>query len=169
MSYRTTSNMKKIINRHNKKILNKNEEMNNENCNCSEPPCPLQGYCQTKNMVYQGTVKTNEETECYIGLTATSFKKRLANHETSFRYSNKRGSTTLANHIWTIKDQGGEYELKWKLIGRAQPFSPISRIFNLCTLEKYYIIFKSHMATLNKKEEINNWCPHKKQMLLDKT
>ena len=55
------------------------------------------------------------------------------------------------------------------MIGRAQPFSPISGNCNLCNLEKYYIMFKPNMATLNKKEEINNWCPHKEKMLLDKT
>ena len=119
--------------------------------------------------MYQAKVKTDGDEQTYIGLASTTFKLRLANHKTSFNKEEKRCTTTLSSHIWAIKDRGEEYELEWKLIGRAQPFSPISGNCNLCNLEKYYITFKPSMATLNKKEEINNWCPHKDKMLLDKT
>ena len=50
-----------------------------------------------------------------------------------------------------------------------QPFSPISGVCNLCTLEKYYILFKPGIGTLNKREELFNYCMHKKRLLLDKT
>ena len=170
ISYRTTANMKKLLSSHNQKILNINKNQENKKmCNCRTPPCPLQGKCQTDNLVYQATVKTDREKQTYIGLASTTFKLRLANHKTSFNKEEKRCTTTLSSHIWAIKDRGEEYELDWKLIGRAQPFSPISGNCNLCNLEKYYIMFEPNMATLNKKEEINNWCPHKDKMLLDKT
>ena len=170
ISYKTTANMKKIVSAHNQKILQQSEsEKSKKMCNCQKPPCPLQGKCQTDNLVYQAKVKTDSEEQTYIGLTATTFKLRLANHKTSFKYESKRGTTTLSNYVWDLKNRGVEYDLEWSLIGRAQPFSPISGICNLCNLEKYHILFTPEMATLNKKDEINNWCPHKVKMLLDKT
>ena len=66
-------------------------------------------------------------------------------------------------------NQGKTYELEWKKIGRAQPFSPTSGECNLCTLEKFHLLYTPEMATINKKEEINNYCLHKLPMLLDKT
>ena len=162
--------MKKLISTHNQKILNKNKNSDSKKmCNCRNPPCPLQGKCQTDNLVYQATVKTDRDKQTYIGLASTTFKLRLANHTTSINKIEKRSTTTLSNHIWAIKERGEEFELEWKLIARAQPFSPVTGNCNLCNLEKYYIMFKPNMATLNKKEEINNWCPHKDKMLLDKT
>ena len=68
-----------------------------------------------------------------------------------------------------MKDEGIEYDVSWKLIERAQPYSPITGLCALCTLEKYYIIFKPELATINKKNEVNNHCFHKVPVLLDKT
>ena len=170
ISYRNTPNMKNIVNSHNQKILKSSEKQDSEKtCNCTKSPCPIQGKCLTDKVVYQAVVTTETEEQTYIGLAATTFKARLSNHNTSFKYSQKRGTTTLSNYIWDLKDKGVDYDLQWRFIGRAQPFSTISEICNLCTLEKYHILFTPHMATLNKKEEINNWCPHKKDVLLDKT
>ena len=119
--------------------------------------------------MYQAKVKYENEEQSYIGLTATSFKLRHSNHKTTFKYAKNRGKTSLAGHIWDLKDRGVEYQLEWGIIGRAQPFSPISGVCNLCTLEKFHIYFTPEMGTLNQKDEINNWCPHKSSMLLDKT
>ena len=118
---------------------------------------------------WQAVVTTENEEQTYIGLAATTFKARHSNHQTTFKYREKRGSTTLSNHMWDLIDKGVKYDLEWRFVGRAQPFSTISEICNLCTLEKYHILFTPQMATLNKREEINNWCPHKKDVLLDKT
>ena len=77
--------------------------------------------------------------------------------------------TTLSLHIWYLKDRNEYIKIYWKIIGQAQPFSPISGICNLCTLEKYHIIFKPEEATLNRREEFTNFCLHKRKLLLDKT
>ena len=138
-------------------------------CNCRTPPCPLQGKCLLDNVVYQATVRTQSEEQTYVGLSSTSFKLRLGNHKKSFKNETYRRNTSLSTYIWNIKDRGEEYELKWNILGRAQPFSPISCVCNLCTLEKYHILFTPHLAKLNKKEEVNNHCLHKISMLLDKT
>ena len=120
-------------------------------------------------MVYQATVKSETDKQTYIGLTATTFKKRWANHQTSFDHQTHRKNTSLSKYIWQLKDSRTQFSMEWKIIGRAKPFSPISNICSLCTLEKWHILFTPDMATLNKKDELNNYCLHKKPNLLDKT
>ena len=58
------------------------------------------------------------------------------------------------------------YNIKWKIFGRAQPFSPISGVCNLCTLEKFIIITKPQESTLKRGEEIFGACKHKEKVLL---
>ena len=171
MSYRTTSNIKKIISSHNKKVLRKTE--NSEHivlCKCrSKPNCPLDGKCQLDNLVYNAEVKTAKETETYTGLCSTTFKIRFGNHKKSFNNLAYKKESTLSKHIWNLKEKGENYETKYKIIGRAQPFSPISGVCNLCTLETYHILFTPNLATMNKKDEFNGYCLHKLPVLLDKT
>ena len=62
-----------------------------------------------------------------------------------------------------------DIDISWKIIGRANTFSPISWVCNLCTLEKWFILFKPNIAKLNRKEELSNYCLHKTSILLDKT
>ena len=91
------------------------------------------------------------------------------NHLKSFKYEKYRKETTLSEHIWGLKDKGVNFELSWRIIDRASPFSPVTGICAICTLEKYYIIFKPELGTINKRDEINTGCRHKSAMLLDKT
>ena len=108
------------------------------------------------------------QTETYVGMTSREFKKRAQEHTTSTTNIEYKTATTLSQHIWNLKEQNINYNLTWKIIDRAQPFSPISGVCNLCTLEKYYILFKPGTGTLNKREELFNYCMHKKRLLLDK-
>ena len=75
----------------------------------------------------------------------------------------------LSQHIWKLKRQKIDYDITWKILDRAKPFSPVSEICNLCTSEKYHIIFKPELATINKKEELNSYCLHKFPVLLENT
>ena len=67
---------------------NKNEKKNKKKlkstCNCRKnTKCPMDGKCLESGIVYQATV-TREgmgKTETYVGLTATTFKQRYANHK----------------------------------------------------------------------------------------
>ena len=172
MSYRTTPNFKKIINSHNATTLK--PEAFVPPCNCRKKElCPLNPIkCRTRNVVYQATVIPTQnpaETETYTGMTSTEFKDRYRNHTKSFnnlRYSNE---TTLSLHIWSLKNMNIDFDIQWKVIDRAKPFSPVTGVCNLCTLEKYYIIFKPEGATLNKNEEIYKPCIHRRPLLLDNT
>ena len=152
------------------KILEKNEIAAPQKlCNCSKYPCPLEGNCGIRNVIYQATVQSENDEQTYVGLTSTTFKARWSNHNTGFEHEKHRTDTTLSKHIWELKDKKVDYKISWKIIGRANIFSPISRVCNLCTLEKWFILFKPNIAKLNRKEELSNYCLHKASILLDKT
>ena len=58
--------------------------------------------------------------------------------------------------------------VKFKIIRRAAPFSPVSAVCNLCISEKYEIIFNSDRASLNSPNEFFAICRHKEAVLLIK-
>ena len=125
-----------------------------------------------RNVIYQATVTPTSnqgKVEKYVGLCMTSFKKRLSGHTNSFKYEENQHKTTLAAHVWDLKRKNIDHEVTWKIMDRGKPFSPVSNLCNLCTKEKYFIIFEPEEATLNKREELNNCCLHKAPVLLDKT
>ena len=143
-------------------------------CSCpKKATCPLGGQCLAENAIYQATVietnKQNEQiTETYAGLKAPPFKKRLANHTKSFKNKDYSSETTLSTHIWSIKERESTFTISWKLLDRATPCNPATKTCNLCTTEKFYIILKPHLATINKRNELGSACRHKVSSLLTK-
>ena len=59
-----------------------------------------------------------------------------------------------------------EYSIKWRTLKRAKPYNPASKSCNLCLLEKYFIIFKPEMTSLNKRNELVSSCRHANKFLL---
>lgn len=172
LSYSCMPNIKQIIDSNNKKKLNqqKNNCANQDNnCNCrTKDQCPLQNKCQTQNIVYQATVtqKNTQKTETYIGMTETTFKTRYANHKQSFKHERYKNQTELSKHIWTLKENNIEYDISWKIVRRAKSYSPSNKRCNLCTTEKYFILCKQDMATLNSRVDMVNTCRHRRKFLL---
>ena len=172
MSYRCTPNMGSIISSHNSKLLSKETSEIQKTCNCGKKVCPLGGNCLLKNLIYQATVTTQEDPpveEHYVGQTSTTFKERLANHNSNMNHEEQEGMTALSSYVWNLKRKNIPYVVKYKLLDRANTYSPVSNICNLCTCERYYINFHPEIATINKKDEINGFCRHKHQLLLDNT
>ena len=171
VSYRCTPNLANIISGHNAQILKKKEIPNERKCSCPKgATCPLSGQCLQTNLVYQATVtQVGGPDENYIGLSAPTFKSRLGNHKKSFKHEKYEKETKLSKHIWSLKRKNEDYTIKWKLISIAKPFNPVTGVCNLCTVEKFNIIFKPELGSLNKREEIKSHCRHKAGLLLDKT
>ena len=113
----------------------------------------MQGKCLTDNLVYQATVKCDDSEHTYVGLASTTFKLRFGNHKKSSNHERYRKETSLSDFIWELVKQGKNYKLEWKQIGRAQPFSPISGECNLCTLEKFHLLFTPYWPLLTKKKK----------------
>ena len=169
LSYRCLPNLKSSIAKHNFKILKDEEQEPPPKCNCRDAStCPLPGKCTIQRLVYRATVTTPASEEKYVGLTANTFKKRYGGHKQDFIKPEGRTSSTLAGHIWKLKDRSEDPHIKWEVVCRAAPFSPTTGVCNLCTSEKWNIIYKSENATLNKRSEIFNHCRHKEALLLVK-
>ena len=173
ISYRCTKNLARKINAHNSKILktNANNEVESGGCNCRvKENCPVEGECLKKGVIYQAEVSRNDNiVDTYIGLAATTFKERWSNHCSSFRTRNPKNSTTLSKYVWGLQDKKIEYEVKWRIVGRAPPYNHVTDRCNLCVREKYFIIFEPEKATLNSKNEIAGFCLHKESQLLKKS
>ena len=105
------------------------------------------------------------ETQNYVGLTANTFKKRYSGHLFNFNHEDSKG-TTLSTYIWKLKNEGKPYEIKWKILKHAKPFSPDSGQCALCTAEKKIIIFKPDLSSLNTGNELGAHCRHKEMKLL---
>ena len=153
---------------HNKRKLSSDCNPEQERkCSCPKKvQCPLEGECLASNIIYQATVTCGDEVETYVGLTATNFKTRYANHKASFTHQSKSNATELSNHIWRLKEKNLRYAITWKILCHAPPYTNTSKRCALCLNEKYYIICKPDSASLNKKKELVNKCRHKDRFLL---
>ena len=128
-------------------------------CNCQKQnveTCPLPGECKQFNVVYQATVKcegANDQT--YLGATK-AFKLRYGAHKSSFNKDNKRNSTTLSTYYWKKKEEGKTPAVSWKIIENAPTFNPVT---GKCR-EKFNIVLKPNLATLNQRQEVFAHCRH---------
>ena len=168
ISYSCTPNMSAVISAQNIKILQKEEE--GRPCNCGKKVCPLGGKCLLKNIVYQATVTSSDnKTEHYVGLCSTTFKERLSTHKYTFNHEREEKRTELSKYIWKLKRKKLTYNIQYKFLDRASPYSPSTGVCNLCVREKFYINFHPEIATINKKDELNGFCLHQSKLLLDNT
>ena len=102
--------------------------------------------------------------DIYIGITENEFKTRYNQHTSSFRHSHKSSATSLREHIWKLKENSTGHTVTWKILEKAQPYSPTTGKCNLCTTEKAYIAC-TH-PSLNKRRELFSTCPHRRKHLL---
>ena len=96
-SYSFMPNLGAIIEGNNKKKM-QIEESKSVGKQCSFPrstKCPLQGKCLSRDIIYQATVKCEDNEEIYVGLTVTDFRSRLANHKASFKTKSKQNASEL--------------------------------------------------------------------------
>ena len=177
ISYSCMNNTKQIIDNHNKRILNPpihtDESANNatssKTCNCRQKnTCPLNGNCLQSSVIYQAIVKRkdNNTFETYIGLTENDFKTRYRNHTASFRHAKHRNSTELSKHIWSLKDKGIDHFITWRIISSSSTYNSSSKRCNLCLKEKFFIICRPDLSSLNKRNELVSSCRHRNKALL---
>ena len=67
-------------------------------------------------------------------------------------------------HIWKLKENNTDHTVTWKILEKAQPYTPTTGKCNLCTTEKAYIAY-TH-PSLNKRRELFSTCPHRRKHLL---
>ena len=80
--------MKKIINTHNKKIINPQKDNITRICNyMRKHQCQLNEKCLTNNVLYKASITPNEEnskTKIFYGVSETALKLRYANQKKTF-------------------------------------------------------------------------------------
>ena len=153
----------------NAKVL-KQEEVPPRKCNCPKTvtTCPLNGQCLENSIIYHAKViQEDQKTANYIGLSSTDFKAILGAHRQTFKDQTK-SQTSLSNHIHKLKSENIGFEIKWRIVDKGKPFTPVSNVCTLCNKEKYHILFNPELADLNSKSEFYSHCRHKKSKLLVK-
>ena len=170
ISYSCMPNLDAKMTNHNKFkaiLANPSRANNDEINNCmNKSECPLDGHCLTNNVIYQATVVADKSTVTYIGLTENHFKTRYRNHLASFKDKSKKNATHLSRHIWTLKENNLNYDLKWRILARANSYSNTNKRCNLCIAEKYFIICKPQLCSLNSRNKLVNTCHHARKCCL---
>ena len=126
------------------------------------------GKCLTESVVYQAIVKREDtgEEKSYVGHTEGKFKTRYNNHTNSFRNAKHRYATALSKYIWQLKELNVDYSLKWNIIKKCKSYSNLTKRCNLCLHEKFIIIYRPDLNSLNSRNELLSACRHRKKFLL---
>ena len=79
-----------------------------------------------------------------------------------------RIKSTLAAHVWDLKDEHIQYKVSWKLKDRATDFNPVSKKCRVCLKVTYHIMCKTDGSILNLISGMFNTYRHRKEKLLEK-
>jgi hypothetical protein len=145
------------------------KEAEKKMCNCRKPgECPLDGKCLQSGVVYEASINAEDIQYKYIGLTESTFKTRYNAHNSSIKHDKWRTSTELSKKVWELKDNGTKYDIKWKIIQHAHPYSGGGKYCDLCLTEKLYILMCDSKYILNKRRELISKCRHVNKFRLKK-
>ena len=164
-------NIENILKSHSKELLHNYQNSETKvirQCNCrSKNSCPLNGKCLTESLLYSAKIETPSENFTFIGMTEGSFKTRYNNHNASFCLPQYKSATKLSEAVWSFKDNGTPYNIKWVIVKRGTPFKNGNKYCDLCTTEKVEIILRSKdLRLLNSRSEIMAKCRHKRKFSL---
>ena len=113
----------------------------------------VQSCYQWPNNYHHGLMD-NSSTEMYIGPTVHDFKARYRYHTASFRHAIHRNSTELRKHIWTLKDNNIGHFISWRILSSSSPYNSASRRCNLRLHEKFQIICRPELPSVNERNEL---------------
>ena len=154
VGYSCMPNLASIIKAHNNEVLKDNSTPPQNPATARKKTfVPLNGECQSNNIIYNTEVEntSRNETKVYIGLTEHPFKQRYSNHMQSIRHEKYGNSTKLSKYVWQLKKAGKKFKITWSINRRAQAYSNITKRCNLCLIEKLSIINADNPNTFNKR------------------
>ena len=167
LSYSCMPNVANIIKQTNSHILHQPATNRDGLCNCRTQECPMEGKCLDSCIAYQADVTAGGEEYRYIGIVQGEWKERWNDHNTSFRLRQYENKTELSKLIWSLKDEGTPYSIKWSVAAHAHPYKCGSRKCDLCMTEKTLIARTRHPGILNKRSEIVSKCRHRNKFTLN--
>ena len=115
-------------------------------CKCRQRPCPLNGQCSIRDVVYRADIRDAPEPYFYIGSTAVKFIQSFHLYKHSFNNRGSRNSTSLSMILWQLRNQGHDPKVAFSVISQTKSAGTCSPTCNLCLWEKLQII--------------NKWSPH---------
>ena len=119
------SNMSNFIKQHNRNILSSSPNSKERSYNCTnKDKCPLAGSRLITCIVYRADVTKQNETHIYYHTYDVEFKYWYNNHKNSFRNQDYENKTELSKHIWQLKRNGTEFNLKWSIAACATSYRP---------------------------------------------
>ena len=81
--------------------------------------------------------------------------------------ASKMHSSALTSFYWQEKEERKNPHItQWTILENTHTFNPVTSTCLLCTREKFNIIYKSQLCSLNSRNEIYNHCRHKKMKLI---
>ena len=111
------NNMSSFIKQHNRNILFSSPNSKERSYNCTnKDKCPLASSCLITCIVYRVDVIKQNETHIYYHISDVEFKYWYNNHKNSFRNQDYENKTELSKHIWQLKRNGTEFNLKWSIV-----------------------------------------------------
>ena len=112
-------------------------------------------------------MSTGDSNKVYIGICEPLIKERIANHNKSFNNRQYEKDTCLSEHIWGLKDQGRDYNIKWSVVKRVGAWNSVTGKCGLCTAEKVKInCFEQKEILINKRFDLVSKCRHQNKYLL---
>ena len=170
LSYSCMPNVANIIKQTNSRILEDPSANRNGQCSCSNPAdCPLNGECVSSCLTYEATVDAGNQEHIYFGAVQDEWKGRYLDHNSSFTYRRYEHKSELSKFIWSLKDRGIAYSIKWRIAALARPYQCGTRRCDLCLTEKTLIARSRHSGLLNSRTEIVSKCRHRKKYTLMET
>ena len=102
---------------------------------------------RAENVIYQATIKTENSSKIYIGLSSNQLKKRIATHNTTINskpddknHLQYKQATELSKIIHKLKNENKNYKLTWKIIKREKKSKPGTTTCRLCLKEALLIL-----------------------------
>ena len=101
-------------------------------------------------------------------MTSRPIKKRIGEHlGDARRYRpEKPVGTRLSHHIGDLIFNSIPHTLNWSILAQKPFFNPVANFSMLCNVEKVFILDHNQLSTLNLRNELYGWCPHKEKSLL---
>ena len=121
----------------------------------------MPGQCNQDGAVYQATVTSaTGRVETYVGL-AKNFKRRYPKHKKCLLDESAEGGTALSKYFWQEENAGRDPQVTWKFLEKNVPiFNPITNKCKLCLREKFNIVLRPNLASLNSRQEIFAHCKY---------
>ena len=66
----------------------------------------------------------------------------------------------------SLKNDNIDYSISWRVLSSNSPYNSSSKRCNLCLKEKFLIIYRPDLSSLNKRNELVSSCRHRNKALL---